>query len=712
MILTNIFSKLSSIRYCYYLSGNCYSQIVAKSPESFKEKIEEYKKDFISFGINLGSTVLIGYDIDGHNEEEKKTLEDRKNKILNELKSMKISPLIDKSGRGYHIWIVFDEIPTQAQRDYIHTRIELVVPGIEGRIFDFSKALRLPGRYKNTNQYSYNGTDNTILQSYKDVETFFDSGINKLSEVDFSKKITVISSKKGVQKVKAPKTREEFVNGTPASTTLETKIIEVTKENFKALKAKWGVVATIDGLAVEKKNCIMKDVISDLRIIKDTPNLGLSIEDFQGSEVNGYIRNNQTNLSIFCARNSEIPLIKVVPMSTRRSRSSEGDHEESVSRVYTNIIRSYNFVRDISTDTFYTNGRMLDDSILAEISVECERLTGKMNTKLIENIIWVVAEPINGREEVIQSLPKWDGKDRIAELAKCFIVDEKCEVQENFSMYRKLEYFLMRAIKKWQFGTQCPVLTLASDDQQIGKSTFAAWFGHSWDGNPYYNCHTDTPVDPSNKDSRLNSTRVMVQELGELGTLSRRDTNDVKNFLTLQEIFERPPYGHIPRAYKPMAVFIATANLEDGMFNDVENRRFLVLYLKSISLEYRNIDRKQLLAQALALCESTPEKLELTQIEKTAQKQENHQYEKEELITTRVRANFMVDPDNKTLTPYNEIVHILETTYPNMKVTSQALSKAMIQIGAGKSIVKSVKATNGKSVSQRGYIGISRIMLA
>ena len=200
---------------------------------------------------------------------------------------------------------------------------------------------------------------------------------------------------------------------------------------------------------------------------------------------------------------------------------------------------------------------------------------------------------------MVNSPPKWDGIDRIEELARCFT--EVPSDSRGLSLYRKLQLFLSRAILRWGSGLQCPVLTLISARQNIGKSTFIRWLGDAWAANKYYTPFSASPIDPTSKDSRLATSKVLLHELSELGGLSKRDAQDVKSFLTAETFEDRKPYGHCSQEYIPLTVFVASANQDDGIFSDVENRRFLVVNLLKIDREYQKIDRKQLLAQAKAI---------------------------------------------------------------------------------------------------------------
>ena len=94
--------------------------------------------------------------------------------------------------------------------------------------------------------------------------------------------------------------RDAFINGSESNTNtseIVTKVIDLEASNFEAFAQKSGFIVNSDGFMPEKVNCVMREVIGLLCKIKDTPKLGLAVEDFQGSEVNGYLRKSGTQIS-------------------------------------------------------------------------------------------------------------------------------------------------------------------------------------------------------------------------------------------------------------------------------------------------------------------------------------------------------------------------------------------------------------------------------
>ena len=127
--------------------------------------------------MSLSRTRLMCYDLDAHNDTMAKTLEERKTALLATLKKIGVTPALEKSGRGYHVWLVFNHVPNAQQRAQIHTYVEKIVPNIEGASFDEKYCIRLPGLYKNTKTYGIDADTNTYLVNCEFVKTFFEKRI-------------------------------------------------------------------------------------------------------------------------------------------------------------------------------------------------------------------------------------------------------------------------------------------------------------------------------------------------------------------------------------------------------------------------------------------------------------------------------------------------------------------------------------------------------
>jgi predicted P-loop ATPase len=200
---------------------------------------------------------------------------------------------------------------------------------------------------------------------------------------------------------------------------------------------------------------------------------------------------------------------------------------------------------------------------------------------------------------LLNRLPQWDGTDYIALLARCFkhfmpTLPNGADPVESF-----LRKWLVGAVARALSGAQnfVPVLIGA---QGQGKSTFARWIA------PDPQLFADDAIDPDSRESIVLAGRVLVHELSELGSVTRRkDVDALKRFLVAQESVVRLPYARTATTIRHRASYIATSNIADDLLRDSSgNRRFVALNIESIDWGYEAIDKLQVWAQAVALFQS------------------------------------------------------------------------------------------------------------
>lgn len=215
--------------------------------------------------------------------------------------------------------------------------------------------------------------------------------------------------------------------------------------------------------------------------------------------------------------------------------------------------------------------------------------------------------------ELICSIPEWDGKDRIRELAKALILDGS---QEGFTA-ETVEDF----IKAWLAGVfrrmddprfQNPVLILIGP-QEIGKDTLTdtmtdglgQWAGH-------------LEITGNHKDDYGQLSRALVYRIGEFDKLAQTDQARLKDMIFRDKTGLRDAYERKARARKVRCSFIASTNNHDIYKDSSGHRRYWPLNLESIKKgEYPQSaeDRGQIVAQAKSLAalkhEPSPESRKL-----------------------------------------------------------------------------------------------------
>jgi predicted P-loop ATPase len=112
--------------------------------------------------------------------------------------------------------------------------------------------------------------------------------------------------------------------------------------------------------------------------------------------------------------------------------------------------------------------------------------------------------------------------------------------------------------------------------------------------------------DPGSKDAAIQVACIWIFELAELDqfTLGReRDVSRTKSFMSRSTDRFRPPYGRHPVPQPRQCCFACTTNKREYLPDETGNRRWWPVVCTKIDLEQLNIDRDQLLGEAVALYE-------------------------------------------------------------------------------------------------------------
>jgi hypothetical protein len=198
------------------------------------------------------------------------------------------------------------------------------------------------------------------------------------------------------------------------------------------------------------------------------------------------------------------------------------------------------------------------------------------------------ATVINDIKEYLEAL-KWDGVDRITELAEHFQTDM------DFMFPRMLEIWLSHSIARIYTPVRSLCLVLQGG-QEIGKSHFARWLC-PLDTERFFN---ESDIRPDDKDCKIRSAYVWIWELAELDKTTRKaDASALKNFISATSFKERKPFGRTDENYKPISSFLGTVNPDIFLVDQTGNSRFIVVKTTGINWDYTKIDKNQLWAQAV-----------------------------------------------------------------------------------------------------------------
>jgi predicted P-loop ATPase len=368
-------------------------------------------------------------------------------------------------------------------------------------------------------------------------------------------------------------------------------------------------------------------------------------------------------------------------------------------------LKTTHFLKQLDTLGYQFRMNMCDDAIEVTTTNGTERLTDGLAAVIYRQM---VDNGFQGRQEIescyiaaayknryhpvreyLTSLT-YDGGQYIQELASFF--------QDEYNKFPTwLRKWLIGACAKAFVGAQNAMLVL-DGPQDIGKSSFARWIC------PISKYFVEAPIDPDNKDDVIKLINKFVWEVGELeGTTSKASRAGLKNFLTIQEVTVRVPYGHFDITRPALASMIGTVNNAAGILNDpTGNRRFNISKIMAINWDYQKLDINKIWSEAMAAYLSGKD-WRLSVQEKAERDEINEEYQVEDPVEGLLRKFFKLDTNNTIWwMSSTDIAAVLENPYQGnfkaagSRATLMALSETMKKLGHKK----------GKQNNVNGYFGI------
>lgn len=207
-------------------------------------------------------------------------------------------------------------------------------------------------------------------------------------------------------------------------------------------------------------------------------------------------------------------------------------------------------------------------------------------TSILEPVIENIAEKYDPMKEKFRDLvEKYDGEtDYIGQLAShVTLVKHEDETDEDYTgrhafFSEMLKKMLVRAVKCATIPEYVNrfVFVMASEKQNIGKSLFFRWL------NPFSNSGYYTESDlQNNKDSTFAMSEVLIYNLEELSTISKRDVNDLKKQISMGNTQERKAYGRNREKVVRRCSFFGSTNRLDFLVDEI-NSRWLVFEIDHI----------------------------------------------------------------------------------------------------------------------------------
>ena len=176
-----------------------------------------------------------------------------------------------------------------------------------------------------------------------------------------------------------------------------------------------------------------------------------------------------------------------------------------------------------------------------------------------------------------QSLPEWDGKDYISELASTVKTDD--------------EKLWLSSFKKWIVAAVASAmeddvvnhtLIVLSGAQGKGKTT---WMNRLVP-EPLKEYFYSGAIDPKNKDTLVHMSECFLIYLDELETLNRTGIGELKQIITLPRIRIRKPYDRNPIPLVRRASFMGAVNTAQFLNDSTGNRRFLAFEISEINYQH------------------------------------------------------------------------------------------------------------------------------
>lgn len=256
--------------------------------------------------------------------------------------------------------------------------------------------------------------------------------------------------------------------------------------------------------------------------------------------------------------------------------------------------------------------------------------------------------------------------------------------------------WMVGAVAKVFTGTRNPMLVLTGE-QRIGKSTFAEWLC------PFPDRFVRGKINADDKDHRMRQATNFIWEADELGSTTRRaDADELKSFLTLSEVYERPPFKKYPIRKPVTASFIGTANFDgSGLLNDpTGTSRFLTCEVNHIDFNYDKMSVNDLWAEASWYYANVPGSWKLTAEQEAAQAKINADYEITSALADTVEALFEMEPDSTEFVSTQEIKRTIALHYriSNEQSFFNELARVLTKFG----LQKGRESMGGK----RGWIGL------
>lgn len=208
--------------------------------------------------------------------------------------------------------------------------------------------------------------------------------------------------------------------------------------------------------------------------------------------------------------------------------------------------------------------------------------------RFIESNDIALYEPL---DDYLESLPRWDGKDRVGELAR--------RVPTTHPMWQHLFHiWLLSMVAHWQGKDSLhgnALVPLIIGHQGCGKTSFCRIILPK-ELRAYYNENINFRND---NDINLALSTLALVNMDEFDKLTKSQQPLLKFLVSRSDFQMRPPYGKAMERRRRYASFIGSTNAKRPLTDTTGNRRFLCVEVKEgETIDFQTwIDYDQLYAQ-------------------------------------------------------------------------------------------------------------------
>lgn len=183
---------------------------------------------------------------------------------------------------------------------------------------------------------------------------------------------------------------------------------------------------------------------------------------------------------------------------------------------------------------------------------------------------------------------EWDHNQR----AETWLIDYAGADDSQYTRAVSKRFLISVVARTFEPGCKVDTVLILSGPQGVKKSTlFNVMANRTW--------FTDHLSPLSSKDAKQELAGPMIIELAELDALSKRESNEVKAFITAQKDRYRLPYGRVVNEFPRRCVLVGTTN-ESGFLKDpTGGRRFWPVSVGNIDISGLSAVRSQLWAEAV-----------------------------------------------------------------------------------------------------------------